>query len=270
MISLEGLTLATGRAIEARWILRTFAHYVSEGLIPNMFPEGQNRVPLPHRRCDVVVLSRAPPLRRALPRLAVLGAPSADFKGHRAASSRRHAFGIKVDPNDGLLTQGAEGFALAWMDAKVGDWVVTPRRGKAVVINALWYNALRLLADWLREVHDPEAEKLTSSQLMRTRRAILSTVVFGTPRAAICTMSLMARMGTTTPSDRTRSSRLRSITGSSTGNIGRGLLPRCTLSWSLRSGFALWRQASPSTSRATSAICALAMQPITRALCGLG
>ena len=54
-------------------------------------------------------------------------------------------FGIGVDPADGLLKQGAEGYQLTWMDAKVGDWVVTPRRGKAVEINALWYNALRLL-----------------------------------------------------------------------------------------------------------------------------
>ena len=60
-------------------------------------------------------------------------------------------FGIRVDPNDGLLTQGAEGYALTWMDAKVGDWVVTPRRGKAVEINALWYNALRLLENWLSD-----------------------------------------------------------------------------------------------------------------------
>jgi glycogen debranching enzyme len=60
-------------------------------------------------------------------------------------------FGIGVDPRDGLLRQGAEGYQLTWMDAKVGDWVVTPRRGKAVEINALWYNALRLLEKWLRE-----------------------------------------------------------------------------------------------------------------------
>ena len=69
-------------------------------------------------------------------------------------------FGIKVDPHDGLLTQGAEGYALTWMDAKVDDWVVTPRRGKAVEINALWYNALCLLADWLREAQDPDADEL--------------------------------------------------------------------------------------------------------------
>jgi predicted glycogen debranching enzyme len=58
-------------------------------------------------------------------------------------------FGIGVDPADGLLRQGAVGYQLTWMDAKVGDWVVTPRRGKAVELNALWYNALRLTAEWL-------------------------------------------------------------------------------------------------------------------------
>src|SRR4029077_704659 len=55
-------------------------------------------------------------------------------------------FGIHVDQRDGLLVQGEEGLQLTWMDAKVGDWVVTPRRGKAVEINALWYNALCLPA----------------------------------------------------------------------------------------------------------------------------
>jgi predicted glycogen debranching enzyme len=60
-------------------------------------------------------------------------------------------FGIAVDPRDGLLRQGAEGYQLTWMDAKVDGWVVTPRRGKAVEINALFYNALRLLAGWIRE-----------------------------------------------------------------------------------------------------------------------
>jgi predicted glycogen debranching enzyme len=66
-------------------------------------------------------------------------------------------FGIGVDRADGLLCQGAEGYQLTWMDAKVGDWVVTPRRGKAVEINALWYNALRLLAGWLGEAEGEAA-----------------------------------------------------------------------------------------------------------------
>src|SRR5262249_4631890 len=62
-------------------------------------------------------------------------------------------FGIKVD-QDGLLIQGQEGVQLTWMDAKVGDWVVTPRRGKAVEINALWYNALKLLELWTEKKSD--------------------------------------------------------------------------------------------------------------------
>ena len=70
------------------------------------------------------------------------------------------SFGIGVDPDDGLLRQGEEGYQLTWMDAKVGDWVVTPRRGKAVEINALWYNALRLIENWIREdAGEAEARK---------------------------------------------------------------------------------------------------------------
>jgi predicted glycogen debranching enzyme len=68
-----------------------------------------------------------------------------DSVTHHLAGTR---FNIGADPADGLLRQGADKFALTWMDAKMGDWVVTPRRGKPVEINALWYNALRLLADW--------------------------------------------------------------------------------------------------------------------------
>src|SRR5204862_84596 len=60
-------------------------------------------------------------------------------------------FGIRVDPVDGLLVQGAPDLQLTWMDEKVDDWVVTPRRGKAVEINSLWYNALRLMSRWARE-----------------------------------------------------------------------------------------------------------------------
>ena len=64
-------------------------------------------------------------------------------------------FGIHVDERDGLLAQGAPGYQLTWMDAKVDDWVVTPRRGKAVEINALWYNALQLMEGWAAEHGDP-------------------------------------------------------------------------------------------------------------------
>ena len=78
-------------------------------------------------------------------------------------------FGIGVDPADGLLRQGKEGYQLTWMDAKVGNWVVTPRRGKAVEINALWYNALRLLEQWLREEEGDDAAKPIADRADQTR-----------------------------------------------------------------------------------------------------
>jgi predicted glycogen debranching enzyme len=151
MISLEGLALTTGRQIEARWILRTFAHYIRDGLIPNMFPEGKTEG-LYHTADATLWFFHAleryvaktgdrTTLRLILPQLIEI------FERHCQGTR----FGIGVDAADGLLRQGAEGYQLTWMDAKVGDWVVTPRRGKAVEINALWYNALRLLQCWLTE-----------------------------------------------------------------------------------------------------------------------
>jgi len=160
MISLEGLTLVTGRSLEARWILRAFAHYVRDGLIPNMFPEGSSQG-LYHTADATLWLFHA--LHRYVQHtnqrmtLELILPILKDIVCHHLEGTR---FGIKVDPKDGLLIQGADGYQLTWMDAKVGDWVVTPRRGKAVEINALWYNALRLMVDWLGDAGDPEADKL--------------------------------------------------------------------------------------------------------------
>ncbi|HEU5116539.1 MAG TPA: amylo-alpha-1,6-glucosidase, partial [Isosphaeraceae bacterium] len=84
-----------------------------------------------------------------------------DIIEHHRAGTR---FGIAVDPSDGLLRQGAEGYQLTWMDAKVGDWVVTPRRGKAVEINALWYHALTLTSRWVRDLKS-DAEALPLARL---------------------------------------------------------------------------------------------------------
>jgi predicted glycogen debranching enzyme len=148
MISLEGLTLVTGRHSEAHDILRTFALHVRHGLIPNMFPEGQ-REGLYHtadatlwffhalHRYDTVTGDHAL-VEELLPVLQEI------VRCHRQGT----VFNIRVDA-DGLLAQGAPGVQLTWMDALVDGWVVTPRRGKAVEINALWHNALVLLADWL-------------------------------------------------------------------------------------------------------------------------
>jgi predicted glycogen debranching enzyme len=153
MISLEGLTLATGRALEAGYILRTFARHVRDGLIPNLFPEG-DREGLYHTADATLWFFHAldrylqatgdrQTLHGLLPTLL-------DVVDHHLRGTR---FGIGIDPADSLLRQGEEGYQLTWMDAKVDGWVVTPRRGKAVEINALWYNALRLLEGWVREEH---------------------------------------------------------------------------------------------------------------------
>jgi predicted glycogen debranching enzyme len=157
MISLEGLTLATGRAREARGILTTFARYVRDGLIPNLFPEG-GREGLYHTADATLWFFHA--IDRYMRRTndqETIGAllPTLVEILERHLTGTR--FGIGVDPADGLMRQGAAGYQLTWMDAKVGDWVVTPRRGKAVEINALWYNALRLAARWLRQQDSAKA-----------------------------------------------------------------------------------------------------------------
>jgi predicted glycogen debranching enzyme len=155
MISLEGLTLTTGRINEARDILRTFAFYLRDGLIPNLFPEG-NKDGL-YNTADATMwffhaLHRYFEVSGDWGTVLLLLPRLDDAISHHVAGTR---FNIGVDPADGLLRQGIENLALTWMDAKMGDWIVTPRRGKAVDINALWYNALRITADWHERNLDP-------------------------------------------------------------------------------------------------------------------
>lgn len=171
MISLEGLTLTTGRQVEAGYILRTFAHYIRDGLIPNLFPEGE-RQGLYHTADATLWYFHAidrylaatgdrVTLRLLLPKLQ-------DIVDHHLKGTR---FGIGVDPADGLLRQGEQGYQLTWMDAKVADWVVTPRRGKAVEINALWYNALRLLAGWVQTEQGEDAGRAIIDHAERARKS---------------------------------------------------------------------------------------------------
>jgi predicted glycogen debranching enzyme len=159
MISLEGLTLLTGRWLEAGYILRTFARYIRDGLIPNMFPEGAKEGV--YHTADATLwffhaLGRYLHFTKDFNTLKLLLPSLIDIAEHHIRGTR---FNIHVDPNDDLLVQGEEGYQLTWMDAKMGDWVVTPRRGKAVEINALWYNALCLLAHWLRESDNETSAK---------------------------------------------------------------------------------------------------------------
>jgi len=159
MISLEGLSLVTGRWLEAGYILRTFARYVRDGLIPNMFPDGAKQGV--YHTADATLwffhaLGRYLRFTNDLNTLKLLLPKLIDIAEHHIRGTR---FNIHVDPDDGLLAQGESGYQLTWMDAKMGDWVVTPRRGKAVEINALWYNALCFLAHWLRETDSDASAK---------------------------------------------------------------------------------------------------------------
>ncbi len=145
MIALPGLTLATGRPEVAATILRTYGEYVDQGMIPNRFPDASdtpeyNTVDatlwyVEAIRTTVDATSDHDLLRDLFPVLE-------DIVAWHEKGTR---YGIQVDPNDGLLRAGEPGVQLTWMDAKVGDWVVTPRVGKPVEVNALWYNALRSL-----------------------------------------------------------------------------------------------------------------------------
>ncbi|MFL6515923.1 MAG: amylo-alpha-1,6-glucosidase [Chthoniobacterales bacterium] len=156
MISLEGLTLTTGRWLEAGYILRTFAYYVRDGLIPNMFPDGAKEGKYNTADATLWFFHAIQRYMEATKDHTTLRLLLPVMVGIVEQHIRGTLFHIHVDPADGLLAQGEPGYQLTWMDAKMGDWVVTPRRGKAVEINALWYNALCLLSDWLREAGDSQ------------------------------------------------------------------------------------------------------------------
>ena len=165
MISLEGLTLVTGRGEEARWILRTFAQYIKDGLIPDNIPDGQG-TPVYHA-CDATLwffhaLDRyvartgdSETLNIILPKLLEV------IEHHR----RGTLYNIGVDPADGLLREGVEGAMLTWMDSD------TPRRGKPVEINALWYNALCCTAHWLEESGDTAGAARAKADAERCRQS---------------------------------------------------------------------------------------------------
>ena len=154
MIALPGLTLATDRACDAESILRTFASHASEGMLPNRFPDGGEAPE--YNTVDATLwyfhaidayfdaTGDRQLLRDLYPTLLDI------LDWHR----RGTRFGIRVDAEDGLLHAGEAGVQLTWMDAKIGDWVVTPRIGKPVEINALWRFALTRMTSWAAIVND--------------------------------------------------------------------------------------------------------------------
>ena len=161
MIALPGLTLATGRAAICAQILRTFAQYLDRGLVPNRFAD--DGVAPEYNTADatlwfLVALENYLRATDDLQFARELWPMLLDIIDWHQRGTR---FGIAMDPNDGLLRAGEPGVQLTWMDAKVGDRVVTPRIGKPVEINALWCNALQIVgAIAERLMHRQTAERL--------------------------------------------------------------------------------------------------------------
>ena len=148
MISLPDLTMSTGRPDDAKMILRTFANFVDQGMVPNRFPDN-NEVPeyntadatlwyIEATRAYFSVTDDKELLKDIFP----------IFQEIIEWHLRGTRYNIKLDARDTLLYAGEEGTQLTWMDAKIGDWVVTPRIGKPVEINALWYNVLCCMKDF--------------------------------------------------------------------------------------------------------------------------
>ncbi len=155
MISLPGLTISTGRHEVCRSILQTFAKYIDRGMLPNRFPDSGEQpeyntvdatlwyfeaIRAYHEATgdDNFIVELFPVLTEIIDR---------HIRGTR--------YNIHVDSEDGLLFSGEKGVQLTWMDAKVGDWVVTPRTGKAIEVNALWYNALRTMVKIAKRINEP-------------------------------------------------------------------------------------------------------------------
>ena len=169
MIALPGLTLPTGRFEVARGILRTFAQSVDQGMLPNRFPDAgetpeYNTVDATLWFFEAVRAYLAYTGDRAFVQQELYPVLTDIVNWH----VRGTRYGIKVDAA-GLLTSGEPGVQLTWMDAKVGDWVVTPRRGKPVEIQALWYNAVCIMEELAAQIGDDSARKRYNSTAALTK-----------------------------------------------------------------------------------------------------
>ncbi|MBI1879267.1 MAG: glycogen debranching enzyme family protein [Chloroflexi bacterium] len=168
MISLPGLTLTTGRPEVAHSILQTFAHFVDQGMLPNRFPDAGETPEYNTVDATLWYIEAIRAYHVATGDDELLAQLWPALQAIIAWHQRGTRYNIHVDPADGLLYAGEPGVQLTWMDAKVGDWVVTPRIGKPVEVNALWYNALRCMAGFARRLgqaadeYEASAEKAQS------------------------------------------------------------------------------------------------------------
>ncbi len=147
MIALPGLTLATGRSDIAASVLRTFAKFVDQGMLPNRFPDAGEAPEYNTVDASLWFFVAVHEYLRTTQDAVFAAEIYPTLKGMLDWHMRGTRFGIHMDRTDALLWAGEAGVQLTWMDAKVGDWVVTPRIGKPVEINALWFNAVSVLRD---------------------------------------------------------------------------------------------------------------------------
>ncbi|HEX8652675.1 MAG TPA: amylo-alpha-1,6-glucosidase [Pyrinomonadaceae bacterium] len=160
MIALPGLTLVTGRAEEARSILLAFARHVDRGMLPNRFPDAGESPEYNNVDATLWFFEAIRALLTYTNDYEFVRANLYDvLTGIIDWHMRGTRYNIRVDA-DGLLASGEEGLQLTWMDAKIGDLVVTPRRGKPVEIQALWYNALCVMEHLARQFNDAARRKL--------------------------------------------------------------------------------------------------------------
>jgi len=146
MIALPGIALTTGRPEIARKILLAFARYVDGGMLPNDFPDAGGQPEYNTVDAGLWFFEAVRQYYAATKDSATLGKLFPVLEGMIDAHLKGTRYQIHVDDADGLLYAGEPGVQLTWMDAKVGDWVVTPRIGKPVEVNALWYNVLETMA----------------------------------------------------------------------------------------------------------------------------
>ena len=142
MIALPGLLLATGRTEVAAAVLRTYARCVDRGMIPNRFPDGATSAEYNTVDAALWFFTAVRRYHAATHDLALVREIFPALAQIIDAYTRGTRYNIHVDSADGLVYAGEPGVQLTWMDSKVGDWVVTPRLGKPVEVNALWFNAL--------------------------------------------------------------------------------------------------------------------------------
>ncbi|MEO7660599.1 MAG: amylo-alpha-1,6-glucosidase [Pyrinomonadaceae bacterium] len=171
MIALSGLTLSTGRSDVANSILIEFSKHISEGMLPNRFPDAGET---PEYNTVDATLWFFEAIRAYVDKTGDLDLIRDELYDNLTDIIDWHVSGtryqIHVD-NDGLLFAGEPGVQLTWMDAKIGDWVVTPRTGKAVEIQALWYNALCIMADLAKKLGRADSHALYLTMAEKVKKS---------------------------------------------------------------------------------------------------